>query len=717
MKLNLCMGCMSILEQPGPCPVCGFDPLKYECKPHDLPLQTILAGKYLIGKVLGQGGFGITYLGWDLSHGMKVAVKEYYPNGFVYRDSQNDLSVSVMSGERGFQFEYGLKKFVDEANRLARFRDLPGIVSVLDYFTANHTAYIVMEFASGETLKAVLKKNNERLDPQILFAMIRPLMNSLQKVHEAGLIHRDISPDNIMVDDHGNMKLLDFGAARDFMSKDPKSLSVLLKPGYAPEEQYRRRGNQGPWTDVYALCATIYRALCGKVPEEALERIQKDELKPPSAFGVRLGDEREKALMKGLSVFAGDRWASVGELQTALYDRGDWPEKKSEDRATVPDELSSREKHKNDRDKKKKRPGSKGIKIAVAVVAAVCIVTALWTANCRNPSGSRISHENERDMETRETETSIYIGDAGLEAGEDGDIAGLLNSGGDSREETGSSEQTGDSREETEQTWPEDERMRLDTSAFDQALSKYGNEARFGICIFDIPTDVSYTNGLSDTPMKASALTNVCILFSVAWLCDNNYMTLDDKVVFQYTFDGRGIHTQEDDGKYFTAGRLLEDMLMYSDNNAANAIMNYITIDNINAICTGEYNFSSVDIQCCYGSSSGDNYVSANDIAVMLYLLYSGNFDSIDRDFMEKYFAVADSAGDMGMMKYLSSGDTFLNHNGIRSDQYNEAMLAAGDGYCYVFVALSDQGSYEDEAQALAQAARIVHRDLAVSWP
>ena len=320
MELNLCFGCMREKTQPGPCPYCGFHQEMYQAAVHQLPLGTILAGKYLVGRVLGEGGFGITYVGWDLNLEMKVAVKEYYPNGFVTRDHGRTNTLTALTGSRGEYFQRGLAKFVDEARRLAKFWRLPGIVAVKDYFQENQTAYIVMEFVEGQTLKEILKNSaQKRLPAEAVFTMMRPVMRSLEEIHKAGLIHRDISPDNLMVSWDGQVKLIDFGAARDFLAEGEKSLSVMLKPGYAPEEQYRSRGNQGPWTDVYGLCATMYRAITGEVPEESLDRMAEDTLKRPSQLGVSLSVSQEETLMKGLAVFQRDRYPSMDELEKALY--------------------------------------------------------------------------------------------------------------------------------------------------------------------------------------------------------------------------------------------------------------------------------------------------------------------------------------------------------------------------------------------------------------
>lgn len=319
---NLCMGCMSVLEDSNvPCPRCGFDIKNYDQSIHQLKPYTILNGKYLVGKVLGEGGFGITYLGWDLNLDIKIAIKEYYPSGLVTREitSTGNSSVKPFSGDKREYYQNGLDKFVNEAKSLAKFYTLPGIVAVKDFFRENGTAYIVMEFVNGITLKQHLANSGDKLQPNEVFELMRPLMKSLSQIHAEGVIHRDISPDNIMITNKGDIKLLDFGAARDFISDINRSLSVLLKPGYAPEEQYRTKGHQGPWTDVYGLCATIYKMITGITPPESLERLASDELVPPSKMGIKLSLEVENALLKGLAVFQKDRYQSINELCIEIY--------------------------------------------------------------------------------------------------------------------------------------------------------------------------------------------------------------------------------------------------------------------------------------------------------------------------------------------------------------------------------------------------------------
>ena len=330
MKIEkLCINCMQERRSPdGICEFCGFDVRTFELPRHHMRPFTILAGKYLIGNAIGEGGFGITYIGMDLNLEVKVAIKEYYPQGAAVRDCRtNDSTVWSYSKSTQVFFEEGREKFINEAKTIAKFRNVPEIVGVIEFFRENQTAYIVMEYLDGQTLKQYLKANGGKIPAEELLRMMKPLISSLGKVHSQGLIHRDISPDNIMLMKDRSIKILDFGGARDFISQSGKSLSVMVKHGYAPEEQYRSHGDQGPWTDVYALCATMYRCITGKIPPEALDRLYEDELKPISSFNVDCPKYIEEAILKGLSVRKDGRYQSMEELYDALYKEQKKPEK------------------------------------------------------------------------------------------------------------------------------------------------------------------------------------------------------------------------------------------------------------------------------------------------------------------------------------------------------------------------------------------------------
>lgn len=322
-KINpeyLCPGCMAVLDEPDlPCPLCGFDKTTYSSSPRSLRPFTRLNGKYLVGKVIGEGGFGITYIGFNMETDLPVAIKEYFPAELATRDTTQGNTITIFSGEAKDLYKEGLEKYLREARNLSMFSDLPGIVTVKDFFYENETAYIIMEFINGVSLKDYLTKVGGRMRHNEVTKLMKPVLESMNKIHEVGIIHRDISPDNIMITKNKQVKLTDFGAARVFDTEDNKSITVVLKRGYAPEEQYRAKGNQGPWTDVYALCATMYRMITGVTPQEALERIIEDNVEPLSKYDASIWPETEFAIMKGLSLRAQDRYQTVDELIDALY--------------------------------------------------------------------------------------------------------------------------------------------------------------------------------------------------------------------------------------------------------------------------------------------------------------------------------------------------------------------------------------------------------------
>ena len=368
MKIeNLCINCMREMKEPGGiCEFCGFNVETFELPRHHMRPFTILAGKYLIGKAIGEGGFGITYLGMDLNLEVRVAIKEYYPQGFAVRDSRtNDSTVWSYSESTQTFFEEGCEKFINEAKTIAKFRELPEIVGVTDFFRENQTAYIVMEYLDGQTLKQYLRANGGKIPAENVVRMMRPLIASLGKLHSQNLIHRDISPDNIMLMKNGSIKILDFGGAREFASQDGRSMSVLVKHGYAPEEQYRSRGDQGPWTDVYALCATMYRCITGEIPPNALDRLYQDELKPISSFGETCPKYIEKAITKGLNVRKDGRYQSMEELYESLY-----KEQKKPEKVPKPEKKDQQEKKNKEEEQDSKQPDKKKkIMVAVAAVA------------------------------------------------------------------------------------------------------------------------------------------------------------------------------------------------------------------------------------------------------------------------------------------------------------------------------------------------------------
>lgn len=320
MVINMkkhCFGCMAEYEaQSNSCPYCGYSYNTQTESPLHMRPGTILKERYTIGRVIGYGGFGITYIAWDNLLEQRIAIKEYLPSEFATR-SMGQSNITVFGGNKSVQFSDGMTKFIDEAKRLAQFQNEPGIVRVYDSFETNNTAYIIMEYLEGETLTEYLnREGNISVDDAV--KMLAPVIASLEAVHHAGIIHRDIAPDNIMLTKDGQTKLIDFGAARHATTSHSRSLTVIIKPGYSAEEQYRSRGDQGPHTDVYALGAVMYRMITGVVPPDALERRallegkKKDSLLPPSRY-CKISKSIENAILNAMNVRV-DKRTSTAKL-------------------------------------------------------------------------------------------------------------------------------------------------------------------------------------------------------------------------------------------------------------------------------------------------------------------------------------------------------------------------------------------------------------------
>ena len=311
------MGCMRDKDEADLCSECGWREGTPPDSSAQLSPRAVLVEKYLIGMVLGQGGFGITYLAWDLLLNRKLAIKEYFPREICSR-ARDERTVQPLSQRSRQDFAYGLSKFVEEGQNLARFRDYPGIVSLFDFFENNGTAYLVMAYMEGMTFKQYLGKQGGKIGFDAALAILIPVMDALREVHRVGMLHRDISPDNIYLNQDRQVKILDFGATRYAMREQSNGLTVLFKPGYAPLEQYSSGGKQGPWTDVYAVGATFYRALSGKAPSEAPDRLAHDDLTPPSRLGISLPSKSESALLKALAVHWESRFQNIRDFQDSL---------------------------------------------------------------------------------------------------------------------------------------------------------------------------------------------------------------------------------------------------------------------------------------------------------------------------------------------------------------------------------------------------------------
>ena len=314
---SLCPGCFAVADGANPCPHCGYDA---RCeRGFALPHHTRLNHEqFVVGRVLGTGGFGITYLCWDLGLATRVALKEFLPIDYAWRGN-NQVTVTAKSQRHHEFYAYGLQRFLGEARTLAQL-DHPNIVRVKNYFEANGTAYLVMDYYAGLALAEHLESQGGRLPEAQAKDLLLPILDGLRAVHAKGYLHRDIKPDNIYLArlPSGGVRpiLLDFGAARQAMGERSGSLSAVLTPGYAPFEQYHRKGQQGPWTDVYAAAATLYRMVTGEPPPEANERMAGDDLRPATDFGISraLSD----ALGQGLAMAPAARPQTVQTFQALL---------------------------------------------------------------------------------------------------------------------------------------------------------------------------------------------------------------------------------------------------------------------------------------------------------------------------------------------------------------------------------------------------------------
>ena len=315
---TLCYNCFQHIQDPAaPCPYCGFDLEENRQKfPVALRAGTVLNNRYIVGRVLGQGGFGITYVAFDTQLQTRMAIKEYMPSDIATR--VEGTTVSIMMDTKSDDFTYGAERFQEEARTLAKFIGHPNIAGVSSYFDENDTSYFVMDYIEGVSFKSYIANNGGKVSVDETLNVMIPVLRALTAVHAEGFIHRDVTPDNIYISKDGNVKLLDFGSARYSIGDKSKSLDVILKVGYAPKEQYIRRGRQGPYTDVYSCAACFYAALTGYLPPESLERLDHDELVPVSQAGVDIPEWLDKAILKGLAVQPEDRFQSAAEFLDAI---------------------------------------------------------------------------------------------------------------------------------------------------------------------------------------------------------------------------------------------------------------------------------------------------------------------------------------------------------------------------------------------------------------
>lgn len=336
---DLCENCFSPVTS-GRCESCGFSLEDYSPDPTVLAVGAVLQNRYRIGGIIGKGGFGVTYLAFDTKLERRIAVKEYFPYGLALRGTGTG---SVMTTGDAQVFKKGAEKFYDEARLIAKFNSTGNIVNVYDVFYENDTAYYVMEYLRGQTIKSYTEKGG-RLTPGQAVYVAGEIADALGIAHEMNVLHRDITPDNIMLCPDNKVKLIDFGAARQVVSEGSQSLSVILTQGFAPLEQYQKKGKQGPWTDIYSLGASLYYGMTGKIIDDPMSRFEDDTAFQSNPCAIT--GELWEIIKKAVAIKTSDRYQNAAELRNALGAISIRPEKidipKSEIKIKVTQGAASR---------------------------------------------------------------------------------------------------------------------------------------------------------------------------------------------------------------------------------------------------------------------------------------------------------------------------------------------------------------------------------------
>lgn len=316
----LCLYCCEMIGRQGGCKLCGPDAQGKEVPKHPsyLPPGTLLDDTYIIGRVLGAGGFGITYLGVDKKLNNRVAIKEYLPRELAARDATH--RVAPFPGAQEQMFQKGLTQFLEEGQILAQFIGHPHIVPVIQYFSANETGYLVMRYLEGRTLNQLRKARGGKLPERDIIPWMIQTLRGLQEIHQVGIIHRDIKPANLYVTMRMEVKILDFGIAKYALEQLDRTFTQMGTDGYAPPEQLERQTNQGPWTDIYAVGATCYKLLTGETPPPSLFRLSgQQRLVPPrEALGELVSTEFSEIILKAMALQPPARYQSASEMIGAL---------------------------------------------------------------------------------------------------------------------------------------------------------------------------------------------------------------------------------------------------------------------------------------------------------------------------------------------------------------------------------------------------------------
>lgn len=324
--MERCLNCMNVIEEDmEQCPHCGYVKGTKPKEIYHLYPGTVLAGRYVIGTVVGAGGFGVVYKAWDATLEKMLAIKEYYPATLVSR-VPGEKRVYIYAKKREKEYRDGMDRFLEEARNVARFSSHPHIVNTYNYFEENNTAYCVMEYLDGISFKSFIKQNNGIVPEEMVIQITLAVLDALKEIHKAGIIHRDVAPDNVMLT-HGKnnnfdgVKLMDFGAARFSKGDVEQKFTIILKPGFAPAEQYIKTSKQGPFTDLYAVGAMMYRALTGVMPEESTNRLKEECLVEPKELNPQISEKVNNVIMRAMAMQAELRFQTTEEFRQALQEK------------------------------------------------------------------------------------------------------------------------------------------------------------------------------------------------------------------------------------------------------------------------------------------------------------------------------------------------------------------------------------------------------------
>ena len=530
-----CYKCMHELSGTAKiCPKCGFDNENPDQPSQALPCGTVLHDRYLIGKQIGQGGFGITYIGYDYTLKATVCIKEFFPAGGAMRSYDGDNTVQWSSGNTGSMLKRNRESFVREAQKAAKVRNLVSVVNVWDVFYENDTAYIVMEYIHGKTVKEYLMKRGTVMDIQECLSVFRPVMQDLQGVHEAGIVHRDISPDNMMIREDGDVKLLDLGAAKDLAGGTGQSSAIVQKRGFSPPEQYVEKGEIGPWTDVYAMCATIYWCMTGKVVPEALERLMGDTLRFPKTMPKKVA----AVLGHGLELKQENRIRDFGTLMSELEQAAQGSdntgtqkvpktEKKTKPAAENPKELQTERGAERGTEREAERGTERRTEIGtergagrsvkllpVALLAAIAVICIVFFVSRGGTTNNTNNLANDVRGETESSEAAI---EGHTEAGEAEGYAALNGQAGQAAVEDGAE----DGKDEATEEGTDSETPEKAAATEEKPISPSGtlNKTKFHEVLENNEIkDIEFLNTLEEVPSEAADLSEEGDGSVLAWI-------------------------------------------------------------------------------------------------------------------------------------------------------------------------------------------------------